>query len=63
LKVDPTLGRIGDRLVVSEPKTDRSRRTVPLSAAVVAMLRKHRTDQKAECLGLVPWVPRAVGCS
>lgn len=50
LKVAATLGRIGDRLVVSEPKTDRSRRTVPLSAAVVAMLRKHRTDQKAERL-------------
>ena len=30
----------------SEPKTDRSRRTVPLSPAVVAMLRKHRTEQK-----------------
>jgi integrase len=25
-----TLGRIGGRLVVSEPKTDRSRRTVPM---------------------------------
>ena len=34
----------------SEPKTDRSRRTVPLSPAVVAMLRKHRTEQKAERL-------------
>jgi integrase len=36
--------------VFSEPKTDRSRRTVPLSPAVVAMLRKHRTEQKAERL-------------
>ncbi len=39
-----------NRLVISEPKTDRARRTVPLSPAVVAMLRKHRTAQKAERL-------------
>ena len=50
LKVAATLGRIGDRLVISEPKTARSRRTVPLSPASVAMLRKHRTEQKAERL-------------
>lgn len=34
----------------SEPKTPRARRTVPLSAAVVTMLRKHRTTQKTERL-------------
>ena len=50
LKVRKTLGRVGTQLVFSEPKTDRSRRTVPLSPAVVAMLRKHRTEQKAERL-------------
>jgi len=50
LKVAATLGRVGDRLVISEPKTDRARRTVPLSPSVVAMLRKHRTAQKAERL-------------
>ena len=50
LKVTATLGRISDRLVISEPKTARSRRTVPLSPAVVAMLRRHRTEQKAEKL-------------
>jgi integrase len=50
LKVAATLGRIGDRLVISEPKTDRSRRAIPLSPAVVAMLRNHRTTQKAERL-------------
>jgi integrase len=50
LKVTATLGRISDRLVITEPKTARSRRTVPLSPAVVAMLRKHRTEQKAERL-------------
>ena len=50
LRVAATIGRIGGRLVISEPKTDRSRRTVPLSPAVVAMLRRHRTEQKAEKL-------------
>jgi hypothetical protein len=38
------------QLAFSEPKTERSRRTVPLSPAVVAMLPKHRTAQTAERL-------------
>jgi integrase len=50
LKVRQTVSRVEGKLVFSEPKTERSRRTVPLSPAVVAMLRKHRTDQKAERL-------------
>jgi integrase len=50
LKVRKTVGRVGKALVFSEPKTDRSRRTVPLSPAVVAMLRKHKTAQTAERL-------------
>ncbi len=50
LRVAATIGRIGDRLVISEPKTARARRTVPLSPAVAAMLRRHRTEQKAERL-------------
>jgi integrase len=50
LRVASTLGRIGNRLVLSEPKTQRSRRTVPLSAPVVAMLRRHRAAQAAERL-------------
>jgi integrase len=50
VKVAATISRINQKLVISEPKTDRSRRTVPLPPAVVAMLRKHRTDQKAERL-------------
>jgi integrase len=50
LKVVGTLGRICGRLVSSEPKTDRSRRTVPLNPAVVALLRAHRTAQKADRL-------------
>jgi integrase len=50
LKVRKTLNRIGCDLVITEPKTERARRTVPLSPAVVAMLRKHRTEQIAERL-------------
>ncbi|WP_099024713.1 tyrosine-type recombinase/integrase [Mycolicibacterium palauense] len=50
LKVAATLGRINDRLVMTEPKTARSRRTVPLSPAVVALLRKHKATQAAERL-------------
>jgi integrase len=50
LKVRKTLGRVGNQLVFSEPKTDRSRRTVPIPPAVVAMLRRQRTEQLAERL-------------
>jgi integrase len=34
-------------LVITEPKTARSRRTVPLNPAVVSMLRKHKAGQAA----------------
>jgi integrase len=42
-----TISRIDRKLVISEPKTDRCRRPVPLSPTMVAMLRKHRIEQKA----------------
>ncbi|BCO36019.1 site-specific integrase [Mycobacterium heckeshornense] len=50
LKVAATIGRVGGQLVVSEPKTARSRRTVPLAPAVVEVLRKHKATQAAERL-------------
>jgi integrase len=50
LKVRKTVGRVNKALVFSEPKTERSRRTVPLSPAVVALLRKHKAVQAAEQL-------------
>ena len=50
LKVRRTLSRIKGELVFAEPKTTRSRRTVPLSPEVVAMLRGHRKAQAAEQL-------------
>ena len=48
LSVKGTLGRVNGRLIVTEPKTSRSRRPVPLSAPLVVMLRAHQEEQKAE---------------
>lgn len=48
LLVRGTLGRVGGRLLISEPKTDRSRRAVPVPPSMVAMLRAHRADQEVE---------------
>lgn len=51
LRVSRTLSRVaGGGLVFTEPKTERSRRTVPLPAALVAELRAHRVRQAAERL-------------
>jgi integrase len=50
LRVAGTLSRVGEQLVITEPKTARSRRTVPLSPAVVSMLRSHKAAQAAERL-------------
>jgi integrase len=50
LVVRGTLGRVSGKLVITEPKTDRSRRTVPIAPPLVAMLRAHRADQDAERL-------------
>lgn len=50
LRVAATISRVAGRLVITEPKTTRSRRTVPLSPAVVAMLRKHKAAQAADRL-------------
>jgi integrase len=45
MKVAHTMARVDGRLVISEPKTARSRRTVPLSPVVVTMLKAHRKAQ------------------
>jgi integrase len=50
LRVAATLSRVGAELVITEPKTARSRRTVPLSPAIVALLKAHRATQAAERL-------------
>jgi integrase len=50
LRMAATISRVGGRLVITEPKTVRSRRTVPLNPAVVSMLRRHKASQTAERL-------------
>lgn len=48
LKVRWTLARTSQGLKLDEPKTDRSRRTVPLPRAGIEALRAHRTRQLEE---------------
>jgi integrase len=50
LKVTATLGRVGDRLLITEPKSPRSRRTVPLSPAIVSMFKARKATRAAERL-------------
>jgi integrase len=50
LKIRGTLSRIGGKLKVTEPKTERSRRVLPLSPVTVALLTAQRKDQVAERL-------------
>lgn len=50
MKVRGTLSRIGGKLVVTEPKTERSRRVLPLSPATTALLAAQRKAQIAERL-------------
>lgn len=48
LTVVGTLSRVGAALIVTPPKTARSRRDVPLTPGMVAMLTSHRDAQIAE---------------
>ena len=41
-------------LILVEPKTDRSRRAVPIGAAIMAILRKHRLAQRQQQLMAQP---------
>jgi integrase len=50
LRVRHTLGRVEGKLVLLEPKTERSRRSIVLPEVVVSALRGHRTRQKMERL-------------
>lgn len=50
LRVRKTAVILNNRVELLEPKTAKSRRTVPLSASTVAMLRKHRATLAAEKL-------------
>jgi len=50
MRAQATLGRVGRELLLTEPKTERSRRTVPLSPAMVLLLKAQRVSQAAERL-------------
>ncbi|UXA04417.1 site-specific integrase [Mycobacterium sp. SMC-2] len=50
LRVAATIARVDGALSISEPKTARSRRLIPLSKPVVAILREQRLRQKQERL-------------
>jgi integrase len=57
VRVRWTLGRVGHELVFDEPKTERSRRFVPLPHPVAAVLKQHRVSQAAERLAALVWQP------
>jgi integrase len=48
LRVQASLQRVGSQLVLTSPKTKRSRRTIPLPQAVVKVLDAHREAQAVE---------------
>jgi integrase len=50
LRIRGTLSRIGRKVTVTEPKTERSRRILPLSPATAALLTGQRKGQVAERL-------------
>jgi integrase len=50
VRVSGTLTRLSGQLVVSEPKTAKSRRALPLTPALVALLKSQRTAQAADKL-------------
>jgi integrase len=57
VRVRWTLGRVDKALVFDEPKTERSRRFVPLPSPVAEALKHHRAAQAAERLAAVVWAP------
>jgi integrase len=57
VRVRWTLGRVDKALVFDEPKTNRSRRFVPLPSPIAETLRRHRAAQAAERLAAVAWAP------
>lgn len=50
LRVERTLARIRGQWVLVEPKTQRSRRTIPLTPVAIAALRRHKRIQEEEWL-------------
>jgi integrase len=56
LKVSRSLTEVHGKVVVSEPKTAKGRRSITLPAMAVAALREHKARRAAAGLGDVPWV-------
>jgi integrase len=54
LRIHHTLNEVAGEVVVGEPKTKRGRRTISLDPATIAVLKRHRTAQKAEHLAAGP---------
>lgn len=50
IKVTATLGRVRKQLLITEPKTARSRRTIPIPPSVVKLLKAQRASQAADRL-------------
>ena len=63
MRIAATMSRVDGQLVTTEPKTERSRRTVPLSRALVAVLKQNRKTQLEERLRAETSGATAVWCS
>jgi integrase len=57
VRVRWTLSRVDRALVFDEPKTERSRRFVPLPSPVAETLRRHKAALAAERLAALVWAP------
>ena len=57
VRVRWTLVRVDRQLVFDEPKTERSRRFLPLPSPVTETLKRHRAAQAAERLAAAVWAP------
>jgi integrase len=57
VRVRWTLSRVDRQLIFGEPKTERSRRFVPLPQPVAETLKRHRATQLAERLAAHAWTP------
>ncbi len=51
-RIEETIQRVDGRLAFTPPKTRQARRSVPLTALAVALLRQHRTEQSRRRLAL-----------
>lgn len=56
VQIRRSLQRVRGKLLTVEPKTERSRRALPLPAVLVEVLREHRRSQVAERLAAPAWV-------